>query len=60
MKKSKKVLLNRAQAAEYLGINVTTFDKYIRFNNDLKRFMIGSQERFLKNELIRWIEKHSI
>lgn len=44
------LLLNRQQASAYLGIDPKSFDKYIRSNPDFKCFMIGKQERFLKNK----------
>ena len=52
------LLLNRQQASDYLGIDPKSFDKYIRSNPDFKCFMIGKQERFLKNKLIDFIETH--
>lgn len=52
------LLLNRQQASAYLGIDPKSFDKYIRSNPDFKCFMIGKQERFLKNKLLDFIETH--
>lgn len=54
------LLLNRKQAAEFLGIDPTTFDKYIRSNEDLERFMVGRHERYTKKSLIQFIESQSI
>ena len=54
------VLLTRVQASKFLGIDVKTFDKYIRSNSDLKRFMIGSHERYLQSELIEFIKAHLV
>lgn len=53
-------LLTREQAADFLGIDAKSFDKYIRSHSDLKRFMIGKQERFTVDELISFIKKYSI
>ena len=53
------VLLTRQQAAEYLGIDPKSFDNYIRFHPDFKCFMVGKQERFLKSQLLEFIETHS-
>ncbi|MBL1229302.1 helix-turn-helix domain-containing protein [Enterococcus sp. BWB1-3] len=51
-------LLTREQASEFLGVDPKSFDKYIRKHPNLKRFMIGRQERFLKDELILFIQDH--
>ena len=40
------LLLTREQAYNYLGIDPKSFDKYIRSSDDLKRFMVGKQERY--------------
>lgn len=53
-------LLTREQAADFLGIDPKSFDKYIRPHSDLKRFMIGKQERFTIDELVCFIKKYSI
>lgn len=53
-------LLNRMQASQFLGLDPKSFDKYIRSSNELKRFMIGTQERFTQAELTNFIETHSI
>lgn len=53
-------LLTREQASDFLGIDPKSFDKYIRPHNDLKRFMIGNQERFTVDELVCFIKKYSI
>ena len=39
-------LLNREQASKFIGIDPKSFDKYIRSDESLKRFMVGTQERF--------------
>lgn len=54
------LLLNREQAAKFLGIDPKSFDKYIRNHNDCKCFMIGKQQRFLKKHLVEFVEKYSI
>ncbi|WP_086348641.1 helix-turn-helix domain-containing protein [Candidatus Enterococcus clewellii] len=54
------LLLNREQASKFLGVDPATFDKYIRNNDDLKRFMVGKRERYLKSELIKFIETHLV
>lgn len=53
-------LLNREQASEYLGIDPQTFDKYIRSNEALSRFMVGARERYTLEALETFIKKHSI
>lgn len=52
------LLLNRQQAAELLGIDHKSFDKYIRSHPDFQCFMVGKQERYLKSKLIKFIESH--
>lgn len=52
-------LLTRAQASKFLGIDPVSFDKYVRPNDTLERFMLGRQERYTKKSLIRFIEKQS-
>ncbi|MCT2013750.1 helix-turn-helix domain-containing protein [Staphylococcus capitis] len=54
------ILLTRQQAAEYLGIDPKSFDKYIRNQPDFKSFMLGKQERFVKSKIIEFIEKNCI
>ncbi|MDT2782828.1 DNA-binding protein [Vagococcus fluvialis] len=53
-------LLTRNQASEYLGIDPKSFDKYVRSSDDLKRFMIGKQERYTIKDLEKFIISHSI
>ncbi|MBY7141719.1 DNA-binding protein [Virgibacillus sp. NKC19-3] len=53
-------LLTREQAADFLGIDPKSFDKHIRSHSDLKRFMIGRQERFIIDELVSFVKKYSI
>lgn len=52
------LLLNRQQAAELLGIDPKSFDKYIRSPPDFQCFMVGKQESYLKSKLIKFIESH--
>lgn len=53
-------LLTREQASKFLGIDLKSFDKYIRHHEELERFMIGKQERYTVASLIKFIESHSI
>lgn len=53
-------LLTREQASTFLGVDPKSFDKYIRSHNDLKRFMIGKQERYSIDALTSFIKKYSI
>jgi len=53
-------LLTRQQAAEFLGVDPTSFDKYIRSNENLERFMVGRHERYTMKSLINFIESQSI
>ncbi|MGX7012579.1 MerR family transcriptional regulator [Lactococcus cremoris] len=53
-------LLNREQASKFIGIDPKSFDKYIRSNKSLKRFMVGTQERFTIEELKKFIESNYI
>jgi hypothetical protein len=54
------LLLTREQASHYLGIDPKSFDKYVRISDDLKRFMVGRQERYTIRELEIFIVNHSI
>lgn len=53
-------LLTREQAARFLGVDPKSFDKYIRSNEWLGRFMIGRHERYTMKSSIQFIEKHSV
>ena len=53
-------LLNRTQASSFLGIDPKSFDKYIRQDDKLNRFMLGRQERYTIKSLINFIEERSI
>lgn len=53
-------LLNREQAANYLGIDPKSFDKYFRANDTLKRFMIGRRERFTRSALTDFVSKNLV
>lgn len=53
-------LLNREQASNFLGIDPKSFDKYIRQDDKLNRFMLGRQERYTIKSLIIFIEEKSI
>lgn len=59
-KKALPYLLTRAQASEFLGIDPKSFDKFIRANDSLKRFMIGRQERYTVDSLLEFIELNLI
>lgn len=54
------VLLTRQQAADFLGIDPKSFDKYIRKHPDFQCFMLGKQERFLKSKLLEFIENNCV
>lgn len=54
------LLLTREQASAFLGIDPKSFDKFVRSSDDLKRFMIGKQERYTVEELEKFIMSHSI
>ncbi|AGL48613.1 helix-turn-helix domain-containing protein [Streptococcus suis] len=62
MKKSSiyTYLLNREEAADYLGIDPKSFDKYFRANDALKRFMIGKRERFTRSALMDLVAKNLV
>lgn len=53
-------LLTREQASRFLGIDSKSFDKFIRANDDLERFMIGRQERYTITPLSNFVKKNSI
>ncbi|HBI1783230.1 TPA: DNA-binding protein [Enterococcus faecalis] len=53
-------LLTREQASKFLGIDPKSFDKFIRANDDLERFMIGKQERYTVSSLSTFVKTHSI
>lgn len=52
-------LLNRKQAASFLGIDPATFDKHIRSNASFKRFMVGRHERYTIKFITEFIEKNA-
>jgi len=52
-------LLTRAQAAQFLGIDPATFDKYIRSNDNFKRFMLGRHERYTIKFITEFIENNA-
>ena len=54
------LLLTREMAANFLGIDPKSFDKYVWSSDELKRFMVGKQERYTINELEKFIVNHSI
>ncbi len=58
--KNAPYLLMRESASQYLGIDPKSFDKYFRQNDNLKRFMIGKQERYTISDLEAFIAKNSI
>lgn len=53
-------LLTREQASHFLGIDPKSFDKYIRQQESLSRFMIGRHERYTIKSLTEFIEKQSV
>lgn len=53
-------LLTREQASKFLGVDPKSFDKFIRANNNLERFMIGRQERYTIESLSHFIKANSI
>lgn len=53
-------LLTRETASQYLGIDPKSFDKYFRQKDELKRFMIGKQERYTVSNLEEFIDKNSV
>ena len=53
-------LLTREMASQYLGIDPKSFDKYFRQSDNLKRFMIGSRERYTRKELMRFITENLV
>lgn len=53
-------LLTREQASNFLGVDPKSFDKYIRSDESLERFMVGKHERYTMNSLIKFIESQSI
>lgn len=54
------VLLTREEASKFLGVDPKSFDKYIRSNEKLERFMIGRHERYTAESLIQFIKENSI
>ncbi|MCM2138991.1 helix-turn-helix domain-containing protein [Vagococcus fluvialis] len=57
---SHSYLLTREQASRYLGVDPKSFDKFIRSNDKLPRFMIGKQERYTIESLNNFILENSI
>lgn len=60
LKNRKPYLLTKEQASNYLGIDPKSFDKFIRSNDKLPRFMIGTQERYTIESLNNFILENSI
>ncbi|MGF2053985.1 DNA-binding protein [Vagococcus fluvialis] len=60
LKNTYSYLLTREQASNYLGIDPKSFDKFIRSNDKLPRFMIGKQERYTIESLNNFILENSI
>ncbi|RIB36403.1 DNA-binding protein [Streptococcus anginosus] len=54
------LLLTRQQASDFLGIDPKSFDKYIRSHPDFQCFMVGKQERYLKTNLVTFVERHCV
>lgn len=59
-KETMPYLLTREKASQFLGIDPKSFDKYFRQNDELKRFMIGKQERYTISSLEEFIDKVSV
>lgn len=53
-------LMTREQAADYLGIDPKSFDKYFRADDTLKRFMIGKREKFTRSALMDFVAKNLV
>lgn len=53
-------LMTREQASNFLGIDPKSFDKYIRESSELNRFMIGRQERYTIDSLVKFINTNQI
>lgn len=53
-------LLNRQQAADFLGVDPVTFDKVFQRHRDFRCFMIGKQARFTIEELTSFVREHLV
>lgn len=54
-------LLTREQAAEYIGIDVKTFDRNFRGNPNFQRFKLSNNsERFTINSIDKFIAEHDL
>ncbi|MHA3065952.1 DNA-binding protein [Lacticaseibacillus saniviri] len=53
------LLLTRKQAAEFLGIDGNSFDKYFR-HRGLRCFMVGRRERYLTSELVAFVQANLV
>jgi len=51
-------LLTRIQAANFLGIDPKSFDRYIRSHPNFERFMVGRHERYTIKSLIDFVENN--
>lgn len=52
-------LLNREEAAKYIGIDPKTFDRVFRANPQFKRFMLGKHtERYTIESINEFIEEN--
>lgn len=53
------LLLNRKEAAEFLGIDPISFDRYYR-QRGLRCYMIGRNERYLATEIIEFTKANLV
>jgi len=51
-------LLTRQQAANFLGIDPKSFDRFFRSHPKFERFMVGRHERYTIKSLIDFIESN--
>jgi len=60
MHSNQPYLLNREQAAHFLGIDPKSFDRYFRAQPDFKRFRLGRHDRFTISAIKEFIEQNYV
>lgn len=51
--------MTRSEASAFLGIDPQSFDRYFR-QVGLPCFMIGKRERYLKTELVKFVQNNQV
>lgn len=51
-------LMTRQQLADWLTVSTKSVDKHFIFQPDFPYYMVGTQKRFWKRAVIKWIDEH--